>query len=72
MGEEGAEVKEGGAEEGGEGGAGGSNLLFLPQGGYSTLGGSQLNLMMMSQLIAGSASPQSLQVCHKHLFSKIL
>ncbi|KAK4293481.1 hypothetical protein Pmani_033826 [Petrolisthes manimaculis] len=52
--------KEGGEEEGAEGGAS-SNLLFLPQGGYSTLGGSQLPLMMMSQLISGSASPQSLQ-----------
>ncbi|KAK3854431.1 hypothetical protein Pcinc_039095 [Petrolisthes cinctipes] len=53
--------KEGGEEEGAEGGAS-SNLLFLPQGGYSTLGGSQLPLMMMSQLISGSASPQSLQM----------
>nr|XP_053649783.1 uncharacterized protein LOC128700546 isoform X2 [Cherax quadricarinatus] len=39
-----------------------SNLMFLPQGGYSSLGGPQLPLMMMSQLIAGSASPQALQM----------
>ena len=40
-----------------------SNLLFMPQGPYSSLGSSQLPLMMMSQLLAsGSVPPHSMQV----------
>ncbi|XP_050700083.1 tau-tubulin kinase 1-like isoform X2 [Eriocheir sinensis] len=57
---------EAGEEEAGAVGAEGeeegrSNLLFLPQGGYSSLGGPQLPLMMMSQLLSSSVSAQALQ-----------
>ncbi|XP_066983467.1 serine-rich adhesin for platelets-like isoform X2 [Macrobrachium rosenbergii] len=39
-----------------------SNLLFMPQGAYSSFRSSQLPLMMMSQMIAaGSISPHALQ-----------
>ncbi|XP_042225044.1 uncharacterized protein LOC121868460 isoform X2 [Homarus americanus] len=55
-------------EEGSEEGP--SNLMFLPQGGYSSLGGPQLPLMMMSQLLAGSSSPQSLQMLPQVLTTK--
>ncbi|XP_071527263.1 uncharacterized protein [Panulirus ornatus] len=51
-------------------GEGRSNLLFLPQGGYSSLGGPQLPLMMMSQLIAGSASSQAIQMLPQVLTTK--
>lgn len=59
--EEKEEEQEGKTDEEGSG-EGSGNLLFLPQGGYSSLGGPQLPLMMMSQLLSGSQSPQSLQV----------
>merc|ERR1712106_1141854 len=39
-----------------------SNLMFLPQGGYSSLGGPQVSMMMINQLLSGSASPNSLQM----------
>ncbi|XP_068211279.1 nucleolar and coiled-body phosphoprotein 1-like isoform X2 [Palaemon carinicauda] len=39
-----------------------SNLLFMPQGAYSSFGSPQLPLMMMRQMIAaGSISPHALQ-----------
>lgn len=54
-----AEVDEKVEEEPSEESSG--NLLFMPHGGYSPLGGPQLPLMMMSQLLAGSVSSQAMQ-----------
>ncbi|CAL4106840.1 unnamed protein product [Meganyctiphanes norvegica] len=39
-----------------------SNLMFLPQGGYSSLGGPQVSMMMINQLMSGSTSPTALQM----------
>ena len=47
-------------------------LVFLPQGGYSALGGSQIPLLMMNQLLSSNLA--SLQVGFTYLlyfFAKI-